>query len=74
VYARLQSSPQDQRLEKVRRWICTKNGGRATPRELVRSGVAGIGKTNEARVILQDLYDHGHGIFENGVYILGVPR
>jgi hypothetical protein len=73
VYARLHASPQDLRLEKVRRWIL-KHEGRATPRDILRATILPDVKTAvQARAILQDLFDRGQGVWHDGVYILGVP-
>jgi Protein of unknown function (DUF3987) len=60
VYSRLHLRPEDQRVERVIRWI-QGHGGECTVRDLLRGNVGGCKRRQEAETLLQELVDRGLG-------------
>lgn len=65
VYAELRTTPEDRKAEKVWAWI-QKQGGTVTAREVLRSHVGGIKKSDEAKKTLRDLAERGYGSVTEG--------
>jgi len=63
VYRRFWVTRADQQAHKASQWIQT-YGGACTARDLQLHRVAGIGRASEAKKLLRDLVDLGHGSIE----------
>jgi hypothetical protein len=60
VYAQLQASPEEKRLDAARQWIA-RHGGEVTLRDLYRHKVAGCKTPTDAEHLLDLLVGHGYG-------------
>lgn len=65
VYSELRSTPDDKKAEGTLSWIQSK-GGTVTARDLQRNHVAGVKKSSEAKSLLKDLAERGHGTVTEG--------
>lgn len=63
VHSKLHQNPQAKQDARAVAWI-RKHGGRATPRDIQRAGVAGVKNVEQARELLQNLADRGYGMIE----------
>lgn len=61
VYSMLRETPEDKKIRLAIKWI-EKHGGEVSYRDLVRNNVAGIKKTNEAVLLVNELIQRGHAI------------
>ncbi len=65
VYAQLQVTPEDRRIDQAIRWI-TSHGNAVTARALQRHRVAGIKDASQARAFLSRLQERGYGVVKEG--------
>ena len=64
VHRQLERTPEEKRAEAVLVWV-HKHDGRCTARQLQRNNVVGITRQSEAKRMIVELVDRGHGIIEN---------
>jgi hypothetical protein len=65
VYARLRCTPRDRQVELALAWIRS-HGCTITAREVLRYKVAGVKSSSEAKALLAELEDRGHGSILTG--------